>query len=226
MSDAARELLRYVQAALDEHDRRIRALEDRQAPWRASVRARRRAAPRGRRAAARERAELLPDRGGDRRWCRPCSATSPPPRTGGRRAYSAPIKSRTRRRKTATGPRRNVLLMTPIFTSSDLAPTVAEAGPQPPAPLRLANTGRMSPSAQTWRAPLPPLLAAKLPKSARAGHERLVRRWEQATVEARTAALEADRAHEADNEATREAPDSGRSSKRDHARRCGGVVAG
>ena len=39
MSDAARELLRYVQAALHEHDRRIRALEHRQAPWRASVRA-------------------------------------------------------------------------------------------------------------------------------------------------------------------------------------------
>ncbi len=35
----AREVLRYVQAALDEFDGRLRALEDRQAPWRASVRA-------------------------------------------------------------------------------------------------------------------------------------------------------------------------------------------
>jgi hypothetical protein len=100
--------------------------------------------------------------------------------------------------------------MNPELLPGTLAPDNTEAETAPPAPLRLVDAARRSPSAEVWRSALPPLLAARLPKALRTGHERLVARWEEAAVEARTARLEAERAHEADNTATREAVAAGK----------------
>ena len=96
--------------------------------------------------------------------------------------------------------------------SGSTAPTVGEteAPPAELAPLKLVESGRMPSSAVTWRSPLPPRLAERLPKALKQGHERLVARWEEATAEAREARVEADKALETDNAATRTAVAAGK----------------
>ena len=71
--------------------------------------------------------------------------------------------------------------MTPILTSSDLAPTVADAGPQPPAPPKLVASDRR-PDPSRWEHVIPPALAAELGDAAELKRTATsIERWQAAT---------------------------------------------
>ena len=98
----------------------------------------------------------------------------------------------------------------PDLIAAQVHPTAADTPPPLPGTLRLTDTGRLSPSPTTWRAPLPPLLMDRLPKATRGGHERLVEKWQEAEAQSRAAKLKAANAQDADDAATREAIAAGK----------------
>jgi hypothetical protein len=95
--------------------------------------------------------------------------------------------------------------MTPIFTSSELAPTVADVEAPPPAPPKLVAPDRRGIDPRRWELVIPPSLAAELGDApVLTAHRDVYARWEAATKRVgdlrrrHAEALEHDRATEAE----------------------------